>query len=158
MSIASGLEQNLMTEKKRGQKVCDNCGCINGVRAYECKQCDYPFKMKKGRRTPKKKQVEDHTTLIKGDVIRVVGGSGTYYTNENGEKLYLIDRGKYVVSDVDGLGVHAYNKTGYNYLYMGKSCPSSALDSITKEPCKIILLQGAAHPNYGSPKRRRSRA
>ena len=50
-----------MTKRKRGQKVCDNCGEINGVRAYECKKCEYPFKMKKGRRTPKKKQVEDHT-------------------------------------------------------------------------------------------------
>ena len=76
----------------------------------------------------------------------------------SGLEQNLIDRGKYIVSDIDGLGIHTYNKTGYNYLYMGKSCPSSALDSITKEPCKIILLKGAAHPNYGSPKRRRSRA
>ena len=66
-----------MTKRKRGQKICENCGEVNGVRAYECKKCEYPFKMKKGRRTPKKKQVEDHTTLSKGDVIRVVGGSGS---------------------------------------------------------------------------------
>ena len=147
-----------MTEKKRGQKICENCGCVNGVRAYECKQCDYPFKMKRGRRTPKKKQVEDHMTLNKGDVIRVVGGSGSYHTDYNGEKTYLIDRGKYVVDHVDQQGVGAYGKTGYGYLYMGKKCPSPLMDTITKAPCKIILLKGASHPNYGLPKRRRSRA
>ena len=113
MSIASGLEQNLMSKRKRGQKICENCGEVNGVRAYECKVCEYPFKMKKGRRTPKKKQVEDHTTLGKGDVIRVVGGSGSYHTDYNGERTYLIDRGKYVVEETDNLGIHAYNNTGY---------------------------------------------
>ena len=131
-----------MTKRKRGQKICDNCGEVNGVRAYECKKCEYPFKMKRGRR----------------DVIRVVGGSGSYHTDWKGERTYLVDRGKYVVDHVDQQGVGAYGKTGYNYLYMGKSCPSPMLDTITKAPCKIILLKGAAHPNYGSPKRRRSRA
>jgi len=41
----------------------------------------------------------------------------------SGLEQNLIDRGKYIVSDVDGLGIYTYNKTGYNYLYMGKSCP-----------------------------------
>ena len=41
----------------------------------------------------------------------------------SGLEQNLIDRGKYIVSDIDGLGIHTYNKTGYNYLYMGKSCP-----------------------------------
>ena len=147
-----------MTKRKRGQKICENCGEVNGVRAYECKKCDYPFKMKKWRKGNKKKKVEDHTTLNKGDVIRVVGGSGSYHTNEyNGERTYLVDRGKYVVEFTDREGIHAYGKTGYGYLYMGKKCRSTLLDSITKAPCKIILLKGASHPNYGSPKPRRSR-
>ena len=141
-----------------GQKICSSCDEINGVRAFECKNCGTAFKMKKARRGPKKKQVEDHTTLSKGDVIRVVGGSGSYHTDYKGERTYLVDRGKYVVEHTDTQGIHAYGKTGYNYLYMGKSCPSPLLDTITKAPCKIILLKGAAHPNYGSPKRRRSRA
>ena len=146
-----------MSKRKRGQKICENCGEVNGVRAYECKVCEYPFKMKRGRRTPKKKQVEDHTTLSKGDVIRVVGGSGSYHTDYKGERTYLVDRGKYVVEHTDTQGIHAYGKTAYGYLNMGKRCRSDMLDSITKAPCKIILLQGASHPNYGSPKRRRSR-
>ena len=113
--------------------------------------------MKRGRRTPKKKRVEDHTTLNKGDVIRVVGGSGSYHTDYNGERTYLIDRGKYTVQQTDSQGIYAYGNTGFNYLYMGKTCPSPLLDTITKAPCKIILLKGASHPNYGSPKRRGSR-
>ena len=147
-----------MSKRKRGQKICENCGCANGVRAYECKQCDYPFKMKKYRKGNKKRPVEDHTTLQRGDLIRVVGGSGSFHTDYNGERTYLVDRGKYTVNDTDNNGIYAYGKTGFNYLYMGKSCPSPMLDTITKAPCKIILLKGAAHPNYGSPKRRRSRA
>ena len=146
-----------MAERKRGQKICEECGCVNGVRAYECKQCDHPFKMKKYRKGNKKKKVDDHMTLNEGDVIRVVGGSGPYYTNENGEKLYLTDRGKYLVNDVDKLGIHTHGKHGYSYLYMGKRCRSKVLDSITKAPCKIVLLKGASHPNHVLPKRRRSR-
>ena len=81
-----------MTERKRGQKICENCGEVNGVRAYECKKCDYPFKMKKYRKGNKKKKVEDHMTLNKGDLIRVVGGSGPFYTGEDGDKIYLVMR------------------------------------------------------------------
>ena len=124
-----------MSKRKRGQKICENCGCVNGVRAYECKECDHPFKMKKWRKGNKRKPVEDHTTLQKGDLIRVVGGSGSYYTDYNGERTYLIDRGKYTVQQTDSQGIYAYGNTGFNYLYMGNSCPSPLLDTITKAPC-----------------------
>lgn len=147
-----------MAEKKRGQKICSECGTANGVRAYECKNCDYPFKMKKYRKGNKNKQIDDFMTLQEGDEIRVVGGSGPYYLRENGEKLYLTDRGKYIVKDVDDSGVHVHGKHGYSYLYMGKRCPSKVLDSITKAPHKIILLRSASHPNHVSPNGRRSRA
>ena len=147
-----------MTERKRGQKICENCGEVNGVRAYECKKCDYPFKMKKYRKGNKKKKVEDHMTLNKGDLIRVVGGSGPFYTGDDGDKIYLVDRGKYTVADVDKLGIHAHGKHGYSYLYMGKRCRSPMMESITKAPCKIVLLKAVSHPNHESPKRRRSRA
>ena len=33
-------------KKKRGQKICPECNCVNGVRAFVCKKCDYEFKMK----------------------------------------------------------------------------------------------------------------
>ena len=74
-------------KKKRGQKICPECNCVNGVRAFVCKKCDYEFKMKQGRRGPRKIPVKNHQSLIKGDKIRVVGGSGPFYTDINGEKL-----------------------------------------------------------------------
>ena len=106
MPIVSENEEKLMV-KKRGQKQCSECGHINGVRSYNCKNCDHPFKMKKGRKTPRKKIVEDHEELNRGDWIRVVGGTGDYYTREDGEKLYFTDRGKYKVISTDTDGIHA---------------------------------------------------
>ena len=105
-----------MTNKKRGQKVCEQCNCVNGVRAYECKECDAPFKMKKRRRGNKKKQVEDHRTLNRGDLIRVVGGNGCHYIDKNGDRHYFTDRGKYIVQSTTNDGILSYGKHGYQYI------------------------------------------
>lgn len=147
----------MSVEVKRGQKLCKSCSKINGVRSFECKHCGEPFEMKKGRKTPKKKRVDDYTTLKKGDVIRVIGGSGPYYESIDGERQYLTDRGKYLVESIDNNGIHSYGSTGYNYLYMGKKCRSHLLDRIIKEPHKIVLLRGLSQLNQVSPKGRRSR-
>ena len=133
-----------MIKNKRGQKVCVHCNVVNGVRSFECKNCGQAFKMRKGPKGIRKKRVEDHRNLVKGQTIKVVGGSGPYYTDEYGEKQYMVERGKYTVSHTDKDGIHAYGKTGYNYLYMGKSCPSPQLDSITRSPCKILLLKNTS--------------
>ena len=74
-------------KKKRGQKICPKCNCVNGVRSFVCKNCDHEFKMKKGRRGPRKIPVKNHQSLIKGDKIRVVGGSGPFYTDRYGESF-----------------------------------------------------------------------
>lgn len=133
-----------MIKNKRGQKLCVHCNTINGVRSYECKNCGQAFKMRKGPKGIRKKRIEDHRDLVKGQVIKVVGGSGPYYTDEYGEKSYMVERGKYIVSHTDNDGIHAYGKTGYNYLYMGKRCASPMLDSITRSPCKILLLKNTS--------------
>ena len=138
-----------MVKSKRGQKVCSHCNTVNGVRSFECKNCGQSFKMRKGPKGIRKKRIEDHRDLKKGDYIKVVGGSGPYYTDEYGERQYLVERGKYIVSHTDDGGIHAYGNTGYNYLYMGERCPSPMMDSITRSPCKIVLLQNV-------PKSRRS--
>ena len=126
--------------KKRGVKVCSNCNCENGVRAYECKECDTPFKMKKARKRRKRIPVEDHMILRKGDMIRVVGGSGDYYIDDNGDKHYFTDRGKYIVHSVDHNGIKATGSHGYTYIYMGKKCRSRLLNTMFKEPHKVLLL------------------
>jgi hypothetical protein len=125
----------------RGKKLCSHCNTVNGVRSYECKNCGQEFKMKKAPKGIRKKRIEDFKTLQKGDWIKVVGGSGPYHTDNLGERTYLVERGKYCVDHTDNLGIHAYGDSGYNYLYMGKRCPSPMLDSITRSPCKILLLK-----------------
>jgi ribosomal protein L40E len=132
MAIVSG--------KRRGVKICTKCNCENGVRAYECKECDEPFKMKKSRKRRKQIPVEDHMTLRRGDTIRVVGGSGDYYLDENKDKHYFTDRGKYTVYSVDHKGIQAYGSHGYTYIYMGKRCRSRLLNTMFKAPHKILLL------------------
>ena len=162
MSIVSEKGQNFMSERKRGQKICEKCNATNGVRAYECKNCDHPFKMKKYRKGNKKKQVEDHKTLNEGDLIRVVGGSGCHYMDTKGDRHYFTDRGKYKVMGTDENGIIAIGKHGHQYIYMGKRKPSKLLDNIINDKHKIILLKNAdprmSHSIYGSAKRRKSRA
>ena len=131
----------MIAKSKRGQKVCVHCNTVNGVRSFECKNCGQAFKMKKGPKGIRKKRIEDFKSLSNGDYIKVVGGSGPYHTDFTGERTYLVERGIYKVDSTDEHGIHAYGKTGYNYLYMGKSCPSPMLDSITRSPCKIMLLK-----------------
>ena len=129
---------------KRGQKLCSNCKTINGVRSYECKQCGNKFKMKRGRVGPKNKRVEDHTTLHKGDLIRVVGGSGSYYLDKLGDKHYFTDRGKYTVREIHKDYILANGSYGSSYLYMGKKRRSKLLDCLWDAPHKIMLLRAAS--------------
>lgn len=137
--------------KSRGRKICKNCGCVNGVRAYACKQCDVDFVMKKPQKGVRKKLVQDFRTLQKGDTIKVVGGSGSFYTEKlTGERVYLVDRGLYKVINTDDKGIQVYGCNGYGYLYMGKTCPSKLVDSITMCACKILKI-------YGDPRRTKSK-
>lgn len=110
------------------------------MRAFVCKNCDAEFNMKKPRKRPRKTVVKDFKTLERGDTIRVIGGSGPYYTDANDERHYLVDRGKYTVISTDYTGIQVYGENGYGYLYMGEICPSELLDSITKAPCKILKV------------------
>lgn len=142
--------------KKRGQKICVHCDTVNGVRSYECKNCGQEFKMKKAPKGIRKKQIDDFKSLNKGDWIKVVGGSGPYHIDQEGEKTYLVERGKYKVDRVDDIGIHAYGNTGYNYLYMGKRCSSPMLDSIIRSPCKILLLKNMPATRKERLKARRS--
>jgi len=123
----------------KGKKVCTECSTPNGVRSFNCKNCGHAFQMKKSRKK-RKVLVSDYTSLEKGDVIHVVGGSGSYYTKDDGQKQYMIDRGEYKVQDIRGEGIVVYSQAGgYNYIYMGKIRKSKTLDGITNAPCKILI-------------------
>jgi len=136
-----------MMKNKRGQKSCTECGTVNGARSFECKQCGAQFKMKKFKKGSKRKLIKDHTILQRGDTIYVVSGSGPYYQDGTGERVYLVDRGKYSVVHTDNDGISAYGASGYEYIYMGKTCKSKLLDNITKAPCKVLLLKTMSHSN-----------
>lgn len=142
----------------RGQKVCHKCNTINGVRSAVCKKCSSPFQVKlktgdpevktekKRRRRRKNKPqtyvVVDWENLIPGQTIKVVGGSGPYYTDGYGNRHYYTDRGYYTVKGIDKQGIHTYNKKsgGYQFLYMGEERPGIA-PSNTNAPHKIITLR-----------------
>ena len=140
----------------RGKKVCNHCNEINGVRSFECKNCGQAFKMNKSPKGIRKKKVEDFKSLQRGDWIKVVGGSGPYHIDRDGERTYLVERGKYKVEYTDSEGIHAYGDSGYNYLYMGESCPSPLMDSIIRSPCKILLLKNMPEQTRKRVKRSRT--
>ncbi len=124
---------------KRGQKLCQNCNTINGVRSFNCKKCDHPFTMKKSFK--KKRQiVKDYTTLNPGDNIRIIGGSGPYYIAKDGFRHYLTDRGKYRVDKIVQNGIMASGRCGSEFFYMGPVAASPLLKSIIRSPHKVMLL------------------
>lgn len=129
---------------KRGQKNCKNCGTTNGVRRFTCINCNEPFKM---RKPPKRRAqaVDDWNTLLPGDRVRVVGGNGTYYIDETGERQYLVDRGVYIVYNKthNGLQVYGAHGGGYSFLYMGPETRSSLCDDLFRAPHKLVKLRPA---------------
>ena len=127
------------SQRKRGKKLCQNCGAEHGVRTYHC-ECGYDFPMKKRRKGRRKILVDDYKTLKPDDVVIVVGGSGPYYVDSNGDRHYLVDRGKYKIVSVDHTGLLVHGKHGYEHLYMGKTC-KGLVDTITKQSCKLMVLR-----------------
>ena len=125
----------------RGNKICIKCGGSNGCRAFNCKHCDHPFKMKKLRKRPRLQKNFDWTKFNQGDVIRVVGGSGPYYKHKNGDKEYLTERGIYYIVDVcaEGLSVQSHKGGGREFLYMGAVCKSPWCTNLYRSPHKLLL-------------------
>ena len=129
----------------KGQKVCPECNTVNGARAYQCKVCDYAFPNKHGRIRYSKRPVRDWRELKRGDCVRVVGGSGSYYVSpDTGERTYMSSKGKYKVHTVTYNGILAYgigkNNTGCEFIYMGKHEQSSLCDNMYNAPHKLIRI------------------
>jgi len=138
---------------KRGQKLCKNCNGINGARSHVCKHCNHEFaiganaknKAPKIRKTKKYEEITDWTSLQSGDRIKVIGRSGNYYVNSNGERQYLTDAGLYTIKDIDELGLHVYSG-GYGYIYMGPEVPSDIIPNMYRSPHKIVKANIPIHP------------
>ena len=133
-----------MGKKKRGQKVCPECGTVNGVRAYYCKECDYAFKMKKRSKNRRGRPVKDWRTLEVGDYIRVIGRSGSYYIKSNGDKIYFTDAGIYHIKQKHGEGLTVIGvgrqSHGFEFLYMGEEKQSKLLDNMFNAPHKLCKV------------------
>ena len=138
---------------KRGQKLCKNCNGINGARSRVCKHCNHEFaigtnaknKPPKVRKTKKYEEITDWTSLQSGDRIKVIGRSGNYYVNQDGERQYLTDAGIYTIKDVDSSGLHLYDG-GYGYIYMGPEVPSDTIPNMYRSPHKILKANVPSHP------------
>lgn len=130
---------------KRGQKLCTKCNTINGARAYTCKHCSEAFEIRTGKSKIKKKHVKkleyvDWDTIQNGDRIKLLGRSGTYYINQDGERHYMSDPGIYTIVGKDAMGLRAYGKSGYTYIYMGPEKQSPLMDNMYNAPHKILKL------------------
>ena len=132
-------------------KVCESCNQINGARAYNCKKCGHPFKMKNGAVRYSKKAIEDWTTLKEGDCFRVLKRSGDYYIKDNGEKHHWTRSGGYRVKELtidnknNNHGIACYGLTnrnsGYHWLYMGPERPETDSTMCFKSPHKIVRIK-----------------
>ena len=129
----------------KGQKVCPECNTVNGARAYQCKVCDYAFPNKHGRIRYSKRPVRDWRELKRGDCVRVVGGSGSYYVSpDTGARTYMSSKGKYKVHTISRDGIVAYgiwkNNTGCQFIYMGVHKQSDLCDNMYNAPHKLIRI------------------
>ena len=134
---------------KRGQKLCKNCNTINGVRSYNCKQCNHAFTMNKTPKSIKKvRLVINHKDLQRGDAIKVIGHSGPYYIDDSGAKTYITNKGKYKVSEVHENGILVFNEYGANeFLYMGPEQPSPQIPNLIRSPHKIVITKSREAEN-----------
>ena len=134
---------------KRGQKLCKNCQAVNAARQRVCITCNKPFQLKN---TPIKHEIKDWQNLQKGDTFRVVNGTGSYYVlkrdcseGEEGEKLFIGSKGKYIVKNVEENGIHAWSISppgsfSHEFVYMGKDDFNRELN-IYKRSHRIVKIK-----------------
>lgn len=145
---------------KRGQKMCPECGGINGARQHLCKYCEFKFPINKHTNA---NLIENWKELKRGDTIKVLKGSGPYYYDSSGVRTYLADAGPYLVQDMDDKGLMCFGigkrNYGFAYLYMGKEQKSPIFSQIQREPHRIIKVRAERRDNisYLVSKRKRKR-
>tara|TARA_R110002110_G_scaffold135681_1_gene319881 strand:+ start:96 stop:530 length:435 start_codon:yes stop_codon:yes gene_type:complete len=138
----------VMEKLKRGQKLCKKCDSVNAARSRLCSSCGSAFIAKN---TPIKNEIMDWRSLQKGELFRVVQGTGPYFVctrgseeSVAGDKIYMGCKGKYEVVNVLGNGLMCKgigkNSCGLEFLYMG-SKELSKNTGINKEPHRLIKIK-----------------
>ena len=103
------------------------------------------------KNTPIKNEVKDWRALEKGDWLRVVQGTGPYFTCKRqtdeanaGDKIYMGCKGKYEVVSFDSKGLICKGlgrkNCGLEFVYMGDK-DFCEYTGITKEPHRIVKLR-----------------
>lgn len=143
----------------RGCKTCKGCGVENGPRAFVCKGCGQAFTFKhmdeaepasSGVTTTHKltkiSKLVDWRSLVRGDRIKVVAGSGPYWPSKEreGEKIPMGYHGKFTVAYLDANGIHAHGnkKEGslaHCYIWMGPKVETPS--GLVRKAHKVIKLK-----------------
>lgn len=145
----------------RGHKICKQCGTITGPRTYICKQCGTSFEIKGQQGSvivsnkPIKKPIKTHKpnrvhkvmvdwrTLLPGDYIKSLSGSGPVWLTRDGQWEPLGYAGRFKVHALDKEGIHAYpmdrRNSGHCFIYMGPY--TRRYDGLYKRPHKIIKIK-----------------
>ena len=133
---------------KRGQKLCKKCKQITAARQRICKWCDHEFVLTNKKI---KGEITNWKDLKRGDIFRVVNGTGPYYVlnrscgeGEAGDRLFMGAIGKYIVKGITDTGIDAWNVTklgtsGYTFVYMGKPDYCEKLN-IHRRPHRIVKI------------------
>jgi hypothetical protein len=138
----------IITLKKKPEKKCPECAGVCHARKSVC-PCGYQFYEK--ARDRQRRLSKNWRGLKNGDVIRCVGGHGSYWLNKDtGEKVRqgVSHRGTFEVFEVlgDYIAAHQINKgrvkgAEREFIYMGKSELCKTTGVIHKESHKIVVLK-----------------
>lgn len=119
-------------------KVCSKCNQESGVRTKIC-ECGavFPTKTKREKALKPKCEEVDWKELRKGDVVKVLVGTGPYYENSNG-RTYMGLGGKYTVLSIEKEGFFVDDGIGRAFCYMGETKPGVVG---IKEAHKVKLIR-----------------
>ena len=139
-------------KRKAPQKNCPSCSTLTHARTSTCKKCKHVFYVKKSVQAVL--LAKNWRDLRRGDVIKVISGSGPYYLSKDnpGEKIMMGQKGKFEVAEIhDGgskcCGIFAhklYGRSGRSnyreWIYMGEPHYNDAY-SLNKEPHRIRVIK-----------------
>ena len=116
-------------------KTCTKCEEECGVRTKTCPNCGQKFATKTLKKTKKGIPI-DWKSLVKGDRIKILKGSGPYFQAKNVDKHSMGYHGNFTVHRINLDGIIVCGKFGYGYVYMGEK-DYCAQTGIIKVPHKI---------------------
>lgn len=130
----------------RGHKTCKHCSATTGPRSLACPKCGKAFTFKNDAKVVQDKNFE-WTQLVKGDLIKVVSGSGPTYKGAV-EVIAMGYRGIFRVSELDKNGIHAYpvkaHEAGHCFIVMK---PITSACGLVIKPHRVRKLKTKKQPH-----------